>query len=75
MKEPVQIEARRRVRSAADLTASTSSRSIARRGKLSLPATMTVSADSIDEMASVTPNRVPMDVVTSRPSTEAILSR
>ena len=43
-------------------------------GKLSLPATTTVSADSIDEMASVTPSRVPIEVVTSRPSTDAILS-
>jgi 3-polyprenyl-4-hydroxybenzoate decarboxylase len=63
------------VRSAADLTASTSSGSIARRGKSSLPATMMVSADSIDDRASVTPSRVPIEVVTSRPSSDAIFSR
>ena len=73
--DPVQIEASRRVRPAIDVTASTSSGSIARLGKSSLPATMTVSADSIDAMASVTPNRVPIEVVTSRPSTDAIVSR
>ena len=73
MNDPVQIEARRRVRAASDFIAATSSGSIARRGKLSLPATMMVSADSIAEMASVTPNRVPIEVVTSRPSTDAIL--
>lgn len=75
MNEPVQIEASRLVRSATDLTASTSSGSIGRRGRLSLPATKTVSADSIDDTASVTPSRVPIEVVTSRPSTDAILSR
>jgi hypothetical protein len=73
--DPVQIEASLRVRPAIDLIASTSSGSIARLGKSSLPATMTVSADSIDAMASVTPNRVPIEVVTSRPSTDAIVSR
>ena len=58
---------------AIDLTRLDELGSIARRGKLSLPATMTVSADSIDAMASVTPNRAPIEVVTSRPSTDAIL--
>lgn len=46
-----------------------------RRGRLSLPATMTVSADSIEPIAVVTPSRVPIDVVTSRPSTDAKRSR
>jgi hypothetical protein len=74
MNDPVQTDARRRVRPATDLTAATSAESIACAGRLSLPATRTVSAVSIDEMLSVTPNRLPIEVVTSRPSTDAILS-
>ena len=74
MNDPVQMEASRRVRPAIDLMALTRAGSMGRRGRSSLPATRTVSADSIDVIASVTPSRVPIDVVTSRPSTDAILS-
>ena len=62
MKDPVQMDPRRRVRPAIDLTAATSSGSIARAGTLSLPATSTVSADAIDEMLSLTPSRALLDV-------------
>jgi hypothetical protein len=73
MNDPVQMDPRRRVRPASDETAATSAGSIARAGSLSLPATRTVSADSISETLSVTPNPMPIEVVTSHPSTDAIL--
>ncbi len=55
-------------------SASTSAGSIGRPSSSSPPATSTVSADSIDAMRSVTAKPVPIEVLTSRPSTEAILS-
>ncbi|CNN71678.1 Uncharacterised protein [Mycobacterium tuberculosis] len=69
----MQTDASRRVRADTDLIASTRAGSIGRRTISLLPAIMTVSADSIDAMLSVTPNRVPMEVMTSRPSSDAIL--
>jgi hypothetical protein len=75
MNDPVQIDARRRVLAGTVFSASTSAGSIGRPTRQSPPATRTVSADSIDAMRSVTAKPVPIEVVTSRPSTDAIVSR
>jgi hypothetical protein len=67
-------DARRRVRVGTDVSASTSAGSMGRPTRSSPPATTTVSAESMDETRRVTANRVPIEVVTSCPSTDAISS-
>jgi hypothetical protein len=74
MNEPVHTDASRRVRAGTVFSASTSAGSIGRPTRPSPPATMTVSADAMDEMLRVTANRVPIELITSRPSTDAICS-
>src|ERR1700720_4755717 len=74
MNDPGQIDASRRVLGGTVFSASTRDGSIGRPTSPSPPATSTVSADSIDAMRSVTAKPVPIDVVTSQPSTDAILS-
>ncbi len=74
MNDPVQMDASRRVRADTERMASTRAGSMACAGSWSLPATRTVSAESIAAMLSVTPSRAPIELVTSHPSSDAILT-
>lgn len=75
MNEPVHTDASRRVRVATTFKASTSAGSIGRPINASPPATINVSADSTDEILSVTANGIPTEVCTARPPTDATVSR
>src|SRR3977135_4029658 len=74
MNDPVQIDASRRVLAGTVFSASTRDGSIGRPTSASPPPTRTVCADSTPRVRPVTANPVPIDVMTSRPSTDAILS-
>ena len=75
MNDPVQIDAIRRVRGRRSATAATSRGSIGRPTRSSPPETTVVSTVSIEPIEVETAIRVPTDVTTSSPSTEAMTTR
>ena len=75
MNEPVQIDAIRRHRDRSLCTAATSSGSMGLPTNWSPPDTIAVSANSTASMRVVTAKRVPIDVCTSAPSTDATTNR
>src|SRR6478672_12333490 len=75
MNDPVQIDAIRRLRVRSLCTAATSSGSMGLPTRSSPPDTIAVSANSTASIRAVTAKRVPMDVVTSAPSTDATTNR
>src|SRR5882757_1264963 len=75
MNDPVQMDAIRRTRGRRSATASTSRGSIGRPTRSSPPETTAVSADLTEPIEVATAIRVPTDVTTSWPSTDAMTTR